>query len=268
MEKKKRFDIHSESSDRPGLWGVLESFLRKFKHLAFALFLCLIFALVVSALGFSLAPAIYFFSSMAEMANGYSPIVKNIFLGISLAISYFIYGFALIFVVPACNFLLPLKLRDFTGNWYSIEILPWFAHNTLTYLVRFTFLDFITPTPLNVLFFKMMGMKVGKGVMINTTYISDPCMITLEDYVTIGGSATIFGHYGQKGILVIKPVVIKKGVTVGLKASIMGDVIVGEGAIVPPHSVLLPKTRFPGKNDINKNSPVVVGEAIEKDKAS
>jgi len=38
-------------------------------------------------------------------------------------------------------------------------------------------------------------------------------------------------------------VIIKDRVTVGLKASIMGDVIVEEGAIVKPHTVLLPKSR-------------------------
>lgn len=267
MDKRNRLDIHSESSDRPGMLGVVESFLRKFKFLAFVIYLVFLFALVVSSLGFSLAPAIYFFSQMSDIASQYGTIIKSIILGISLATSYFIYGFCLIFVIPAFNFLLPLKLSTFTGNWYSMETLPWYTHNALTYMVRFTFLDFITPTPLNVLFFRMMGMKIGKGVMINTTYISDPCMITIEDYVTVGGSVTIFAHYGQKGILVIKPVIIRKGVTVGLKASIMGDVEIGEGAVVPPHSVLLPKTRFPGKRDMIK--PVDTEKSDQdKDKAS
>lgn len=248
-KKKNRLDIHTETSDRAGALGVLEGFIRKFKTLGFALFLVSIFAMVILALGLSMAPAVYFFSMILDFTQGSGPVFKSIVLGLAIPLSYFLYGFSLIFVVPFFNYIMPFKVKPFTGNWYSIESIPWFAHNTLTYMVRFTFLDFITPTPLNILFFRMMGMKIGKGVMINTTYISDPCMITLEDYVTIGGSATLFAHYGQKGILVIKPVLIKKGVTIGLKASVMGDVEVGEGAIVPAHTVLLPKTRFPGKNE-------------------
>ncbi|MEZ4872088.1 MAG: hypothetical protein R2827_07555 [Bdellovibrionales bacterium] len=109
-------------------------------------------------------------------------------------------------------------------------------------------MEFLTPSPLNVLFYKMMGMKVGKGVVINSTNISDPALITLGDYVTIGGSAHLFGHYGQKGVLILAPVIIKDHVTIGLKASVMGDVIVGERAVVKPHTVLLPKTRVaPGE---------------------
>ena len=79
-----------------------------------------------------------------------------------------------------------------------------------------------------------MGMKIGKGVIINTSNISDPCLIELEDYSTIGGSVTMLGHYGQKGILVIGKVCIKKGAMVGLRASIFGDVIIGEHAVVAP----------------------------------
>lgn len=87
-------------------------------------------------------------------------------------------------------------------------------------------------------------MKIGKGVMINTSNISDPALITIDDHAIVGGSATIIGHYGQKGILILAPVHIKKRATVGLKATVMGDVVIGEGVVVPPDTVLLPKTRL------------------------
>ena len=89
-----------------------------------------------------------------------------------------------------------------------------------------------------------MGMKIGKGVIINTTNISDPCLIEIEDYVTIGGSVHMLAHYGQKGYLILAPVKIGRGANIGLKASIMGDVEIGAEATVKPHSVVLPKTRI------------------------
>lgn len=42
----------------------------------------------------------------------------------------------------------------------------------------------------------------------------------------------------------LDPVPIKKGAMVGLKATVMGDVVIGEGVIVPPETILLPKTRL------------------------
>jgi UDP-3-O-[3-hydroxymyristoyl] glucosamine N-acyltransferase len=87
-------------------------------------------------------------------------------------------------------------------------------------------------------------MKIGKGTMINTSNISDPCLIKIGDYVTLGGSATLIAHYGMKGMLIIDHLVIEDKATIGLKASLFGDVIVGEGATVGPHEVVLPKSRL------------------------
>jgi hypothetical protein len=63
--------------------------------------------------------------------------------------------------------------------------------------------------------------------------------------VTIGGSATLVAHYGMKGLIVIEKLVIKDMATIGLKASLFGDVVVGVGAMVKPNDVILPKTRIP-----------------------
>ena len=141
------------------------------------------------------------------------------------------------------NKLNPFPIKPRKNNWYSIENIPWFYHNALVYLVRYSVLDFITPSPIQQWWLRGMGMKIGKGVIINTSNISDPCLIELEDYSTIGGSVTMLRHYGQKGILVIGKVCIKKGAMVGLRASIFGDVIIGEHAVAP-HEVVYPKSRI------------------------
>ena len=192
----------------------------------------------------SLTPGYLIVTNTMQLTSEMSQLPQAFLFCISAVLSYAVFGILLIFIVPIFNTLIPLKTKKWKGNWYSIQTIPWFYHNALMQLVRYVFLDLVTPTPLNVSFYKMIGMKVGKGCVINTSNISDPCLIELEDYVTIGGSATIFGHYAQGGILILAPVIIKKGATIGLKSSIMGDVIVGEKVIVKPHSVLLPKTRL------------------------
>ena len=88
-----------------------------------------------------------------------------------------------------------------------------------------------------------MGMRLGERVFINTEFISDPRLITLGDDVVIGGSVHLFAHYGGGGHLVIAPTVVGARATIGQEATLMGDVQVGEGATVLPHSVLLPGSR-------------------------
>ena len=79
-----------------------------------------------------------------------------------------------------------------------------------------------------------MGMRMGLRPRISTENLSDVCMITLGDDVVIGGSAQIFCHFGGGGRLVIAPVVIESRAIIGEKATVMGDVRVGEAQLFLP----------------------------------
>ena len=240
-EAKKREDVHTETSDIPGMGGVFESFLRRFRNLSFVLLLSPLAIVCCASIGLAAAPALAWFDFVSGFSSSWPAVLRYAAHGFGLASGFMIYGVCLVFVVPAVNFLLPLRVKPFRGPWYSLAAIPWYVHNGLTYMVRYTFLEFVTPTPLNILFYRMMGMKIGRGVVINTTNISDPCLITLGDYVTVGGSATIFAHYGQKGYLIVSPTVIGRATNIGLKASVMGGATIGENVTIKPHTVVLPK---------------------------
>lgn len=243
MDRNEKLKVHTDtSSDLPGLWGMTESLLRKFKPLAFFLALVPIVILYILALSLAFTPGVFLFQYTAEQISQLATWQKAFAYGASLGLSYIMFALTMIIVVPLINFLLPLRLKESRGNWYSLNVIPWYYHNALVQLVRYTVLDLMTPTPLNMIFFRAMGMKMGKNCIVNTTNISDPCLIELGDYVTIGGSATMFAHYGQGGYLIIGKTRIGDYSTIGLKASVMGNVTVGKNCMVGPHRVLLPKT--------------------------
>jgi hypothetical protein len=199
----------------------------------------------IIAMGLSASPGVYLVSIVMDITTGWVPLLRFPAISTMIISAYFIYGFFLIFIIPFFNWLLPFRLKPFRGNYFSLESIPWYIHNALTYSVRYTFLDFITPTPLNTLFYRMMGMKIGKNSHINTTNISDPCMIEIGNRVTIGGSAHLLAHYGQHGYLIISRIKIGDNATIGIKATVMGDTEIGEGAVIAPHEVILPKTSIP-----------------------
>jgi len=242
---KLKEDVLSETSREEGVAGFAETFLRRFRNLSFVLLLSPLAVVCCACLGIAAAPGIFVFRAMDHFTASWPMIFHYAALGFGFALGFLTYGLTLIFVVPLANFLMPFRVKPFRGPYYSLPAIPWFIHNGLTYMVRFTFLEFITPSPLNILFYRMMGMKIGKGVVINSSNISDPSLITLGDYVTVGGSATIFAHYGQRGYLVVAPVVIGKGTNIGLKASVMGGAVIGENVMIKPHTAILPKTQIP-----------------------
>lgn len=241
--KTPREDVNGISSDKDGVVGLAETLLRRFRTISFSLLITPLMILCCLCVGLAAAPGLYVFDIVRATVENWPTPLRYAALGVGLSTGYLTYGLALIFIVPAANFLLPFRIKPFRGPWYSLPAIPWYVHNGLTYVVRFTFLEFFTPTPLNILFYRMMGMKIGKGVVINTTHISDPCLITLGDYVTVGGSATLFAHYAQKGYLVIAPVTIGSGTNIGLKASVMGGATIGKNVTIRPHVCVLPKTQ-------------------------
>jgi acetyltransferase-like isoleucine patch superfamily enzyme len=222
-----------------------EKLLRKFSIITQIVSLMPIYTLFIGLIALSLAPAIWFYQQADSWSADVTGLKRAAILGFAVGIGYLIYGFTLLFIAPAANFVLRANLKAWRGQYFSGAAVRWYIHNGLTYIVRYTFLEFITPTPMCILFYKMMGMKLGRGVQINSTNISDPSLIEMGDKVTIGGSATIVGHYGQHGYLVLAPVKIGKGATIGLRAIIMGGAEIGEGAKIMANSVVLPKMRIP-----------------------
>jgi len=226
----------------------MDRLIRRFARFAYHMAVLLLYCVASTAVGVALAPALWTFSRLTVWCRALPGVLYWPALGTSLALCFFLAGLSLLLVVAAYNRVLPTRVRPFKGGYYSIHAVPWFLHNGLFYLVRFTFLPFVTLTPFGIWFLKAMGMKIGRHAFINTEYISDPQLISLGDDVALGGSVRIFAHYGGGGNLVIAPVSIGARATIGLAATVMGDVQVGAGATVLPHSVLLPGSRVgPGE---------------------
>ncbi|MFA6235829.1 MAG: hypothetical protein WC635_00770 [Bacteriovorax sp.] len=251
-------DINQRQSTKTGFWFVFENIFRKLGNFAFLIFLIPVISVCVFCLAVALTPGLFMLQWITPHIAEYSLLLKSFCYAFTVATGFLAFILTLITIVPIMNLPVLPFVKQYRGAWFSIESMPWYYHNALTYLVRYTILDLITPSPLNVLFFKAMGMKVGKGVMINTSNISDPCLIVLEDYVTIGGSVYMMAHYGMKGFLIIDRLVIKKGAMIGLAAKLLGGVTVGEKAVVGPNVAVYPKTIIkPGeKYGVPASAPV------------
>ena len=223
--------------------GPVDRFIRRFNRIAYLLAVLLIYAVASTVFGVALAPALWFLHATLPRALALAPIARWPAAGTLLALAFFVAGFALLVVVPIYNLVLPTRVRPFNGEYFTYAALPWYVHNALFYVVRLTILPFITTTPFALWFLRAMGMRVGRRVYVFTEFISDPCLITLEDDVVLGGGVRIFAHSAGGGHLLIAPVRVGAGATVGVNATVMGDVVIGPRALIQPHSVVIPGSR-------------------------
>ncbi len=232
-----------DDSRNPPPKNLLDRLVREYARPAYVIVVLCLYLLVSTALGLALTPAIWCWQLADRWSESLPFLTRGLALGLGAAVSFFVFGFGLLLVVPVYNLVLPTRVRPFKGGYYTLRAAPWLLHNALFYLVRFTFLPYVTLTPFGIWFLKAMRMKIGRHAFINTEYISDPQLIRIGDDAALGGSVRIFAHYGGGGHLVIAPVMIGDRATIGLAATVMGDVEVGRGATVLPHSVLLPGSR-------------------------
>jgi acetyltransferase-like isoleucine patch superfamily enzyme len=223
----------------------LEKLIRRFSRASHLIVVLLLYLVASTALGLAAAPAMALAAKLFAWAALLPPVLAWPLRGLALALAWFLFGLLLLAVVPVYNRLLPTTLRAYKGGYYTLEAVPWFVHNALFYAVRFSFLPFATLTPFGIWFLKAMGMKIGANAFINTELISDPGFITIGADAVVGGSVRIFAHYGGGGNLVIAPVLVGARATLGVASCVMGDVEIGEDAVILPHSVLLPGSRVP-----------------------
>lgn len=238
-------ELNQQKSHKSGTLGFFENFLRKFQLISYLLGILPVVLLFILALSFALFPLAYLLVLNFEKIGQ----ISSFELGLRIAGSFAVGLLAFILLLPTVVALLNRPIipfvKSYRGPWFSLESIPWFYHNALFYLVRYTVLDLLTPTPLSLAFLRAMGMKVGRGTMINTSNISDPCLIEVGEHVTIGGSVYMMAHYGMKGFLIVDSLKIENKANVGLHSYLMGAVVVGEAAQILPNTMVLPKTIVP-----------------------
>lgn len=261
------------ASQRGGLAGAFETLMRRFKTLLHIALILPLYLVGCAIIGLAVAPGVLLVA-LASRLNQPIDGALGLFLqawlvGAAIVAAIFLSGFLLVLILPLTNFVLLWggKLKPWRGPYYSLEAIRWYIHNGITYVLRYTLLEFFTPSPIAVLFYRLMGMKIGRGTVINSTALSDPSLVSIGEKVTIGGSVTIVAHYGQAGFLILAPVVIGDGATIGLRASIMGGAKIGSNARVMAHSVVLPKAEIP-EGEIWGGVPAVKLESAKEDRAA
>lgn len=171
--------------------------------------------------------------------------LRLLFVAVGAAFGFFVFAVVLIGVVGLVRFVTRGRTPEGRFSYYSMSGIRWATYNALILSVRFTVMDFLRVTPLLVLFHRLMGMKCGARVQLNTKVIADSNLIEVGDDSIIGGDVTLVCHSAERGKLVTAPVKIGRGVTVGLMAVIFPGCEIGDGAVIAAQAVLPKGTRVP-----------------------
>lgn len=199
--------------------------------------------------GVASAPGVYAATLAWPATASWAPPLR-VFAGCCLAwAAYFSYTVCVIFVAGAFRAITRAGSPVGTFSYHSLAAIRWASYNAIGLLVRYTCVNFIRVTPFLSMFHRMMGMTIGKRVIINTAIIADSNLIEIGDDTLIGGDAQVVAHAAERGMLVTAPVKIGRRVTVGLMSVIFPGVTIGDDAVIAA-CALLPKGTTVGPGEI------------------
>ena len=235
----------------------MKSILITLGQLFFSLFM---YFMATVFFGIALIPSVALFLKVWADTLGYPLLPRFFFLGASLALGYFIFGFALILCVGLFRFIFRLRLKEGHYPIFSKEALKWAFLGALYLMVNLTFVDFILLTPFANLMYRLLGVKLGRNVQFNSKFVFDATLLEIGDNTVVGGGAIILGHIVERGILRLKKVKIGRNVTIGSHCTIMPGCEIEDGAIIGASAVLLKDTQV-GRREIWFGIPA---EALRK----
>lgn len=205
-------------------------------QLVFSVFLYFLGGIVI---GVSLYPGLLLAHSLYAATAATSVETQLLATAIGIGIGYFLYGFSLLFVTAALTNLLGLRLRPGKHAHTSAQTLKWVLASGLTLVVKVTFMDFLVLSPFLTTYFRLLGSRLGHGVLINSKYVHDVSLLEIGDHTVVGGDAVISCHVAEKEHILLRPVKIGKRCMIGQRAVIMPGAQIGDGAIIGAQALVL-----------------------------
>jgi len=207
-------------------------------------------------------PIVFLYQVMKFLNFSY---FTHIFLfSVSIAITYLILIFSM--MISSALFIRILHVRYEEGDYGSTikdKISVKFIVSYALYFPTYKVIDFLSLSPIKILFLKMIGCKIGKNVVLGgDEWIFDPYVTEIGDNTTIGGRSMVLGHVGE-GHLIIKKTKIGNNCLIGGDCFIMPGVIIEDNVVLGAKSLVL-KDQILQKGKFYAGIPAKEIKTIEK----
>ena len=112
--------------------------------------------------------------------------------------------------------------------WGLIYFRWWLFQRSLSYSPS----GLLAGTPLMAAYLRLLGAKIGRGVLVATPTIDVPELIEIGDGATIGTGSVLSVSAVEAGVFHLGRITIGVGATIGISASVGRSAVIGRNAIV------------------------------------
>lgn len=107
------------------------------------------------------------------------------------------------------------------------------------------FLEYLKGTPWLPVLLRLLGVKTGKRIWMNTTDITEYDMVSIGDEAMLNDDCGPQTHLFEDRVMKIGPVSIGKGSTIGARTIVLYESEIGEGVLVGPLSLVMKGEKLP-----------------------
>ena len=220
----------------------------------------LTYAFYGTLIGVSLMPSAYIIYKYVTLA-GLGGVSRVMLFAIVLGLSLYVFWITSLFVIGIAERLLTLGLKPGKYHMHSATVARWLVYSGLHVLLINMSLHYMIGTPFAEFYFKLIGVKMGKNVFINTIKIFDPYLLKFGDNVVVGGFAQITCHIFEGDRLILGKVTIGSDTLICAESFIMPGVSIGNRCSIGVCSYVRKNKKIPD-NTITMAMPGVSPQKI------
>ncbi len=181
------------------------------------------------------------------------------------AFAFFFFGL-LLFGILIRLLSLPVKPGKYAAA--NLITLLWMVLNGIHTMAFRIILPIVPMTPFSMMYWRLVGCKIGRNVWINTFEIMDAYLISIDDDSVIGGEAVLSAHVFENGMLYLAPIRIGRRCLVGGHSYISPGVTVGDGAVIGMRSYIRKDKQIPAGEHIAAMAGLPARRLFELEKGS
>jgi non-ribosomal peptide synthetase-like protein len=227
---------------------------------------------VFEALHTSFPSMLFIVFAILSIDNFFYPAVQTRDWG-WLAISFV----AASIVIPLLQTFIVVAVKWLTMGVYAPLMKPmwsWWAMRTEAVAVLYwglggkVLLEHLQGTPFLPWFLRLLGARMGQGICMNTTDITEFDCVTVGDFCTINALAALQTHLYEDRVMKVGRVTLGRGVFVGANATVLYDTHIGDFARLRPLTVVMKGENIPANSEWEGAPAVPVVHKAEEARAA
>lgn len=196
-------------------------------------------------LGISLAPSGYLMLSVIRRygfslvnGNGSDMINSLIIICFAAGVSVFLFFITGLLVMGISIRILSWGIKPGVYDVATLTVFRWLIFSGIYTMAVTLILPVIPMTFFALLFFKIIGCKIGKNTRINTFILNDAYLLEIGDNVVVGGQTDISCHLFENGKLILQPIKIGDNTLIGAHCYISPGVTIGKNCLIGLNSYI------------------------------